>query len=170
MAKRDNTVRLLLAALLVAVIVGGIFVFRSCANPSKGSYKDALNDVFALLNAGQYEEVIKKYTIDNDYRITDADRSSLALLNGMKYEVDVHEDKCKGYDKNSSEFKSMVSRFTSDTVKQNNITEIAAVDATVKVTGYVMGQSMNQSEDNTIYMARYNGEWKLPTGATFTPY
>lgn len=161
----------IIAAVLVVagMVVGGIFLFRSCTNPARGSYKDALNDVVSLMNAGQYEELIRKYTID-DYTMTETDRQSIALLSGLKYDIRVNEADSKVYAKDSSEYRSAVSRFTSDTARQNQISEIAVVEATVTVSGSVLGQSMNQTNENTIYMARYNGEWKLPGATAFSPY
>lgn len=164
----------LLIALIVAVavvagaVIGGIFLLRSCTNPARGSYTDALNDIAGMLNAGKYEEAVQKYTIDSPV-LTDAERQKLVLLSGIRYDIKVNEAGSEVYAQGSSDYAQLVGQFTSDPAKQQQISEIAAVDATVTVSGNVWGQALNETNRNTLYLARYNGEWKLTSNTSFTP-
>lgn len=172
--KKGFSVKLLIviiAAVLVVAgaVVGGIFLFKGCTGAPSGSYKDAVNGVFAMFNDGKYEEAIKKYSFNDNYTMSESERQVISMLSGFKYTVQINDSNSRVYPKGSSEFNAHVEKFSGDSGKQSRITEIAVVDTKLTITGSLFGQNYNESTDLTMYLACVDGEWKLPSVSSFMP-
>lgn len=165
-APKKSPVKAIIIAVVAVVLVAGIalgsfFIFRSCNDGSKGSYKDAIADLAKMFSDGKYIEAIEKYSVDGKAPDMNGMESALSLLNGLKWEITVDEASSKVYAKGTEEFDEYISYVTDDETYQAKATEVAVVKAKATMSGTVFGQSLNESSDTTFYMARIDGAWKF---------
>ena len=159
------------AILLTAGIVFGVFFgLKGCNNAATGSYKDALNDAMALMSAGKIDEALEKYSIGGSGEPASQANAVFNMIGNVKVTVDVNDDKTKVYSKGTEEFDDALSYITSDKMVQAQISEIVYVDAEMTVSGNVLGQAFDRSDDTTFYMARINGQWKFGGSSPFTVF
>lgn len=163
---KKSPVKAIVIAVVAVVLVAGIalgsfFIFRICNDGSKGSYKDALTDLTNMFNNGKYLEAMEKYSVDGKAPDMNGMESMLSMLNGIKWEIKVDEANSKVYAKGTEEFDRYISYVTDDETYIAKADEVAVVEATMSMSGSVLGQPVNESSDTTIYMARIDGAWKL---------
>lgn len=165
-APKKSPVKAIVIAAIAVVVIAGIalgsfFIFKSCNDASKGSYKDAVTDIVNMFNEGKYLEAMEKYSVDGKAPDVNGMESAFSLLNGIKWEIEIDEAKTPVYKKGiDDEFDEYISYVTGDETYQAKATEVALVKAKVSMKGSMIGQPLNESYDTTIYMARIDGAWK----------
>ena len=152
------------AVLLVAgIVVGSIFIFKSCNDPSKGTYREAVVDCVKMLNDGKIIKAIEKYSIDGKIPEMYGMESAFSeMFKNVKLEVVIDGANSRKYTRGMDEdFNYYISDVTDNEFYRAKATEVAVIEIMWSVKGVTMGERIDSSGHDTIYAARIDGAWKV---------